>query len=451
MSMMILHRTIKASAILFLIITTITRVAAQDFRVESQSAPSVVGAGTFVSLDAKFTIALPKGMHGFRPLVFNTAAGRAAGDAYEWRMKEGTFIAGYVEAPHPLDGPEMSREVFESIRTGMDSWSQSKNGKLVAHRQFDLDGHPALELKLEFPDRLAWQRYCLVSRRLFEVSLSMKTEQYATEALALKVLDSFKVPADNEIVEARKGQAAEAEPSPLPQTLVAARLGTDASDDGLHGKVKTVLEESEDLSGRWSVQGRMRDGMDYYDERGNLTRRESYDYKGNLSEIMIFGYLDGMRVSSRKSIRHEYNPPPMMMPSVPGAAKPKPDPRYSNKFTFQYDDQKRLIEKSWFMSNGELSIRYVFKYSGNQQETFSYAADNSPNRHNVSILDQRGNQIEQTIFDPRSGSISEKYSYTYEFDTHGNWIKRTTSKWMTKDDKSSYVPAYVHFRTITYY
>src|SRR5262249_36003831 len=136
---------------------------------------------------------------GFRPLSFNTAAGRAAGDAYDWKMKEGSFIAGYVDAPKPLDGPEMSKQVFESIRNGMDSWARSENGRLVAHKQFDLDGHPALEVKLELPTGLTWQHYYLISRRLYEVSLALKTEQRAYEDLALKVLDSFKVLSDAEV------------------------------------------------------------------------------------------------------------------------------------------------------------------------------------------------------------------------------------------------------------
>jgi hypothetical protein len=69
-------------------LTNVRCAFAQSFSVESRTPPSVVGAGTFVSLEGKFTIALPQGMHGFRPLVFNTAAGRAAGDAYDWHRAD---------------------------------------------------------------------------------------------------------------------------------------------------------------------------------------------------------------------------------------------------------------------------------------------------------------------------------------------------------------------------
>ena len=427
---------------------------AQDFSVESKTPPSVVGAGTFVSLEGKFTIALPQGMHGFRPLSVNTAAGRASGDAYTWTMKEGSFIAGYVDAPQPLDGPDVSRKVFENIRKGMDEWARSQNGKLVAQRRIDSEGHPALEVKLELPVGLTWQRYYLVSRRLYEVNLALKAEQRAYEDLALKVLDSFKILSDAEVSATLKAKAAEAEPSPLPQEPMVLRVRSDAEDEGLHGRVKTVFQEDEDLSGTWSVQGRKPNWREYYNERGNLTKREFYDYKGNLSEITVYGYLDGARVSRRKRIEREYNPPPMMIVSPPGEAKPKSDPRYSNKFTFQYDDQKRLIEKAWLLNNGELSIKYVYKYSGspaNQREELVYSSDGSLNQRYVAILDDKGNEVEQTSFETRDSSIRAKYKYAYEFDAQGNWIKRTTSKWVTKDGKSYYAPAYVDYRTITYY
>ena len=424
---------------------------AQGFSVENKSAPSVVGAGTFVSLEGKFTIALPQGIHGFRPLSVNTAAGRASGDAYTWTMKEGSFIAGYVDASQPLDGPEMSKQVFESVRKGMDAWARSQNGKLIAQRQIDFAGHPAFEVKLELPAGLTWQRCYLVSRRLYEVNLAMKTDQRAYEDLALKVLDSFKVLSDAEVAAALKTKAAEAEPSPLQQEPIVPRVRSDAEDEGLHGRVKTVIRENEDLSGTWSVQGRKPSWTDYYDDGGNLTKREFYDYKGNLSEITVYGYLDGARVSRRKSIEREYNPPPMMIASSPGATRPKSDPRYSNKFTFQYDDQKRLIEKAWFLNNGELTIRYVYKYSGNQQEEFVYTSDGSLNQHYLSTLDDKGNEVEQTSFETRDGSVRGKYKYAYEFDAKGNWIKRTTSKWVTKDGKSAYAPASVDYRTINYY
>src|SRR5262249_9338828 len=150
------------------------------------------------------------------------------------------------------------------------AWAGSKSGKLVSERQFELDHHQVLELKSEFPDSLVFQRFYLVSRRLYETVLFLKADQRASESVALKVLDTFKVLSDAEVTAALNTKAAAAEPSPLPQEPVIARIGSDAEDDGLRGKVKTLLQEDEDLSGTWSVQGRKLTAKEYYNEQGNL-------------------------------------------------------------------------------------------------------------------------------------------------------------------------------------
>ncbi len=214
--------------------------------------------------------------------------------------------------------------------------------------------------------------------------------------------------------------------------------------------MKSVFTESQDLSGTWSVQTRKPNSMDYYNDHGNLTKRESYDYKGNLTEITAYGYLDGARVSDSERIQQEYNPPPVMIGPPAGKADLKYDPRYSFKFTFKYDDKKRLTEKTWIGNNGKLWLRYVYKYTGNQREELVYSADGSLNQRYLSLLDDKGNEVEETIFEMRDGSIRSKQSYAYDFDSHGNWMKRTTSKLVTKDGRSSYEPQHVYYRTIVY-
>ena len=427
---------------------------AQGFSVESKSPPTVVGAGPFVSLQGRFSIALPKGMHGFKPLAVDTPAARLTGDAYNWTMKEGRYTVGFVEGPQSMEGAEDVAAIFGNVRRGMTAWATSRNGKITGDRQIELDKHPGLELKLEFPDALYWQRVYIVSGRLLQVALVVNTDQRSYEAEALKVLDTFKILSEADVAAAVKAEEAAAEPSPLPQEPAAARDGSDAAENGLRGSVKTVFEEDEDLSGTWSVQGRKPKSKDNYNQRGNLTRAEFYDYKGNLGGITVYGYIDGARVSNHKSIEREYNPPAVAVgdaPSPQGTVRKKYDSRYSVKYTYRYDDQKRLVEKSWFMSNDELSSRDVYKYSGNERETVGYSRDGSVNQRYVTILDDKGNEVEETHFVPKDGSVQNKYSYAYEFDAKGNWIKRVTSKWVTKDGKSSFVPAYTTYRTITYY
>jgi hypothetical protein len=116
------------------------------------------------------------------------------------------------------------------------------------------------------------------------------------------------------------------------------------------------------------------------------------------------------------------------------------------------NDKGKLIEKEMYQSSGELWIRYVNVYSGNQMQRLAYSADGSLNQKSVQTLDAQGRSVEETYYDVNTDAIEERYSYTYDsYDAQGNWTKFTTYKWVTKDGKGQFVPDYVTYRTITYY
>mgnify|MGYP006173506129 CR=1 FL=1 len=94
--------------------------------------------------------------------------------------------------------------------------------------------------------------------------------------------------------------------------------------------------------------------------------------------------------------------------------------------------------------------RSVYKYEGNQKEELLYSANGELMGRALSILDDKGNVIERTGFG-YDGSLSSKISYTYEFDSHGNWTKRTSSRDGGRERLRQLNPPSVHVRTITYY
>ena len=67
----LLTRVSLRSTVLTVLATVVlaSTALAQGFSVESKSPPSVVGAGPFVSLEGRFSIALPAGTHGYRPVA----------------------------------------------------------------------------------------------------------------------------------------------------------------------------------------------------------------------------------------------------------------------------------------------------------------------------------------------------------------------------------------------
>lgn len=414
-----------------------------------REAPSVVGAGTFSSSFGKFSISLPSPT-GFGPLTIPTPFGNGRGQLFQWETKEATFGVGYADAFQPLQDPEIARDFFKSATERFNKVATANSGSVATVKQITLDKHPGIEQRVELFTGMVIQRTYIASRRVYEVVAVMKNNQKTYESVVLSVLDSFKVLTEAEVQTQEAKEAAKAEPSPLPQTPAVERAGSDASDEGLRGKVRTVLTESQNLSATSLAQGRKRNSFDAYNEQGNKLRTEWYDNKGNLERVFVYGFIDGSRVAASRTIEREGNPPPMAGTAVSGSSVTKSDPRYDNKFEFKYDDKKRLIEKTWLQSNGAVWLRYVYKYTGNQKEELVYGKDGSLNHRYLYTLDDKDNKVEQTYFQP-DGSIRAKQSFTYEFDSKGNWTKRTTSHAVTKDGRQQLVPYNFHFRTITYY
>ena len=413
--------------------------------------PSVVGARTFVSLEGRFSILLPD-HNGFGPLSVPTPFGNANGQMYQWETKEATFAVGFADAVRPLQDAETVKQFFNLATDRFNQAATANSGNIAPVKQLTLDKYPGIEQRVDLFTGAVIQRTYIVSPRIYEMVAVLKNNQRVYESVAIGTLSSFKLISEAEVTAKRSEEAAAAEPSPLPQKPVTPREGSDATDDGLHGRVKSVLTESEDLSGTWAVQGRKRNSFDTFNEHGDKLRTESYDYRGNLDRITVYGYIDGGRVATSKTIEHEYNPPPISValgPSPEGVVK-KSDPRYQNRFEFKYDQKKRLTEKTWFRSNGEVSLRYVYKYNGNQKEEFVYAEDGSLNQRYSYLLDDKGNVLERAYFEGDK-STGSKSSFTYEFDAKGNWTKRTTSRIVKKDGREQVVHYSVDFRTITYY
>jgi YD repeat-containing protein len=422
----------------------------QGFKVERKEPPSVATSGSqqFTSLEGRYTISLPQDISSYQPLSANTPAGKATGEAYNWRMAEGQFSVIYMDRSESVSEPTTANIALDRIRDQTLAQLAGAKGKLIKENSISLSGHIGRELKIELPNGLFIIRIYLVSNRIYQLSVAVSQSQQ--EAGVVKVLDSFQLLTPADIETALKKKIAESTPDPLPQEPAAKKLKSDAEDEGLKGRVKIVTTEEEDLSGTWVVGKRKPSSTYYYNDQGNIVKKELYDYRGNPMDITVYGYIDGDRVSQSKSIRYEYDPPPIMSRPGPAGSETKRDPRYSSKYKYKYDDRGNLTEKEMYLNDGKLWMRFVYKYKDSQKEESVYSSDGSLNQKYLSRLDVKENVIERTDFNVKDNSVRNKYSYTYEFDAKGNWTKRVTNKWVTKDDKTSFEPAWITYRTITY-
>ena len=126
--------------------------------------------------------------------------------------------------------------------------------------------------------------------------------------------------------------------------------------------------------------------------------------------------------------------------------------RYTTSYEKKYQDGK-VVEKIFYGNNGIAGSRQVSNYKDNQLEFLVYSSDGKLNQKYVSTLDKKGLIVEETSFDVQTNNpyADRKYSYAYEFDKNGNWIKKITSKEVTENGKTFFKPLYIYYRTISYY
>ena len=438
----------RLSLLMVLLLSALVISSAQGFRVESKSPIALTGSESFSSLDGRFSISLPRQISGYTPEVIESPAGRIESVRYDWNLADGVFFVGYLTRPEKTLG-YANKTVLDNIRNSILSASRAK---LASETEIKLLEYGGRELKLEFPNGFAIARIYVVLNRVYQVIASLPSSFKSHEPVtALRILNSFHILSPTEIDTELKRKVAEAGPSPLPQAPVVGKFKSDAQDEGLRGRVKTVNAESEDLSGTWMVSARKPTSMKHYNQLGNLTESDSFDYRGNPFEITVYGYVNGFRVSNVNEVEYEYNPPPIVVAGPPAKSKVKSDPAYRYRHMYKYDEIGRLNEELTFESNGRPLTKIAYVYSGNQKQELTYDDEGKLNQKSVTTFDAAGNEIEEVDFEITDGSVKEKYRYSYEFDSQGNWIKQTTSKWVTKDGTSSYLPYSIDYRTITYY
>jgi hypothetical protein len=459
---MITSRTLPAIfALLSLTLSYTVSGSAQNQRAANVSpSAKTITQDSFTSLDGRFRIALPAEISGLGSPSIETPAGRVTGTMFRWRVEHGMYTVTFFDHPEQLEAN--SKSVFDKMHAPMrENLKVADTDGKLGERDLKVTGHPGRELRFDTSKALIVVRHYLEGRRMYQVTASVvrdiqPNETGTANALrkqevdVLKILDSFELIAPAEVAEVRAKETLQATPDPLPQTPIVARPKSDAQDEGLTGKIKTVVTETEDRSGTWQVQGRKPASIEHFNKQGNLVKRESYDYRGNLSDIAVYGYLDGQRAMKSESIEREYNPPPMRIAPPAGQSPQKYDQRYSYKFTHKYDDGGRLTEKIWYGNSGDLWLRYVYKYRESEVEELVYSANGSLNQRYVSTLDNRGNEVEQTNYNVAGNSVRSRVKYSYEFDAQGNWTKRTSQRQDVAKGEDDYKPGYITHRTITY-
>ena len=171
-----------------------------------------------------------------------------------------------------------------------------------------------------------------------------------------------------------------------------------------------------------------------YDGNGNRT--EWLQYQGDTLRYKIISSYDSKgRVLEKETF--EFN-------GIPGSfTSHAPEP---GKVAYTYDDEKRTKEVATYEVNGTLKgkVAYTFDERGNEIGLTMFNGDGS--RKNLEV------QFYDDIHEPGSafrGTISGRSLMNIEYDSHGNWTKKTR---LIQPEKGGPPQAYsAELRVITYY
>ena len=226
----------------------------------------------------------------------------------------------------------------------------------------------------------------------------------------------------------------------------------DRTFDGLNGNVKTVSREVVDFgydrNGKRVENARVPILRTAYDEAGNQTRVEEYDDKGNLSLIMEYGFIGRQRVVKNTAPESST----ALMVAVPTPKGRKNDSRYTHRFVYQYDAEGRRTQTLVYLSSGELWLKHVFRFAANRKIHFVYSHGRLSQKLEYTF-DERGNEISVTI-DAKFVSSNKTVYKCDDFDSQGNWTKRTVYKGfkeLSDAEFSRLEPWAIEYRVITYY
>lgn len=176
-----------------------------------------------------------------------------------------------------------------------------------------------------------------------------------------------------------------ATPKGLPQSPVVLRETTDAQELHLKGGVKSVFEETATLSSPFNEQWRAVTDYKEFGSDQNLIRDVSFDWRGVLYGVTVYGYLKGMRVNFYGAAPTGNRFTVMMgdREEIKGK-KGIPDERYTFAFSSKHKD-RRLVEKQLFNNDGRKQNRIVYSYKDSEVDYRKYLPNGEFNEHHIYV------------------------------------------------------------------
>lgn len=182
---------------------------------------------------------------------------------------------------------------------------------------------------------------------------------------------------------------------------------------------------------------------------GELNRVRHFDLDGRITEIIHYGLHNEVAgrytyeyIRSENTLEERsYEFGPMVV-----------DGRLRYVKMRRLDQNGRLVEETTTRADGSLWEKRSVEVE-KDLETLRRIHDDESGKikqSDTTCSDADGILIEEACYHG-DGSLNSRHEITYEFDSRGNWIKRTIYRWVSRWSKVFYEPVSLTRRTITYY
>jgi hypothetical protein len=162
-------------------------------RAPQLKATSSILAQTFSSIEGRFKIALPP-RAADKPKSYDGPKGRIETTRYKWFvLNHGQYQVSYSDSDRILENASDSKRILDNLRELLLSKS---GGDLEGDLELTLAGHPGREIKIKDGSGINIQRFYLVGRRMYTVSVFVPRKLECALESVVKVLDSFELVED---------------------------------------------------------------------------------------------------------------------------------------------------------------------------------------------------------------------------------------------------------------
>jgi hypothetical protein len=205
---------------------------------------------------------------------------------------------------------------------------------------------------------------------------------------------------------------------------------SDIAVQGLKGKVEIMSESTLPAEGSKKVQSK---NVFKYDANGNMIELSNYKTDGKVNSTIRSTYdangklikeetlLGNGKVDLVSTIKTDAKGNKIEQEDV----RPMGNIIFNYKYYYKYDEKGQLTERIAYRGNGTFLFKYIFNYddNGNRIEWIQQGPDSSVVGKVIYKYNEKNALSEQTEYNG-SGSIKAIYTYSYEFDKKGNWIRR---------------------------